>query len=116
LGRDRLADGLRPLGATVLRNAFILGLGEAGFFPGIIVYLNHWFTERDRAKAVAFFFTAVPLSYIIGSPIADMVIHVNWFGLAGWRWIFIIEGIPALILGFANIWRLTDGPTRRRPA
>ncbi len=93
---------------------FILGLGEAGFFPGIIVYLNHWFTERDRAKAVAFFFTAVPLAFIVGSPISGLLLRVHWLGLEGWRWIFIMEGIPAFALGIANIWLLTDWPREAR--
>jgi ACS family tartrate transporter-like MFS transporter len=89
---------------------FMLGVGEAGFFPGIIVYLGHWFTERDRARAVAWFFTAVPLSFIVGAPISGKLLSIHWLGLEGWRWIFIIEGIPAVVLGILNVWLLTDWP------
>lgn len=87
-----------------------LGAAEAGFFPGIIVYLTHWFRYQDRAKAVALFMAAVPLSNFIGSPISGLLLGVNWFGLAGWRWLFIIEGVPAIILGIATIFYLTDWP------
>lgn len=89
---------------------FLLGLAEAGFFPGIIVYLSHWFRNRDRAKAVAMFMTALPFANIFGSPISGLILGVNWFGLAGWRWVFIIEGIPAVILGIVTIFYLTDKP------
>jgi MFS transporter, ACS family, tartrate transporter len=87
-----------------------LGAAEAGFFPGIIVYLTHWFRYQDRAKAVALFMAAVPLSNFIGSPISGLLLGVNWFGLAGWRWLFILEGAPAIILGVVTIFYLTDWP------
>jgi len=89
---------------------FMLGLAEAGFFPGIIVYLSHWFRYRDRAKAVAMFMTALPVANIITSPLSGWLLHVNWLGLAGWRWVFILEGIPAVILGIVTIFYLTDRP------
>jgi MFS transporter, ACS family, tartrate transporter len=89
---------------------FLLGLGEAGFFPGMIVYLGHWFVERDRAKAVAMFYTAVPLSFVIGAPLSSVIMRIDWFGLSGWRWLFILEGIPAVVLGVLNLWLLTDRP------
>jgi MFS family permease len=89
---------------------FLLGVGEAGFFPGIIVHLSHWFTVRDRAKAIAFFYAAVPLSYVIGAPLSGVLLKVNWLGLEGWRWLFILEGIPAVVLGVLNLWLLTDWP------
>jgi len=87
-----------------------LGAAEAGFYPGIIVYLTHWFRYQDRAKAVALFMTAVPLSNFIGAPISGLLLGVNWLGLAGWRWLFIIEGIPAVVVGMITIWYLTDWP------
>lgn len=89
---------------------FLLGLGEAGFFPGVIIYLSHWFRYRDRAKAVAMFMSAIPISYIIGAPISGLILNVNWLGLAGWRWVFILEGIPAVIMGMVTIIYLTDRP------
>lgn len=89
---------------------FLLGVAEAGFFPGVIVYLSHWFRYQDRAKAVAMFMAAVPVANIIASPISGLILGVNWLGYAGWRWVFILEGIPAVILGIATLFYLTDRP------
>lgn len=89
---------------------FLLGAAEAGFFPGVIVYLSHWFRYQDRAKAVAMFMAAIPISSILGAPLSGLVLGINWFGLAGWRWVFILEAIPAIILGIATIFYLTDQP------
>jgi ACS family tartrate transporter-like MFS transporter len=89
---------------------FLVGAAEAGFFPGVIVYLTHWFRYQDRAKAVAFFYAANPLSYVIGSPLAGLLLGLSWLGLRGWRWLFIIEGIPAVVVGVITIWYLTDWP------
>src|SRR6266496_6596313 len=88
----------------------LLGAAEAGFFPGIIVYLSHWFRYQDRAKAVALFMAAISISNIIGSPVSGVLLGVHWFGLAGWRWLFIIEGLPAIIFGLVTIFYLTDWP------
>ena len=72
---------------------FFLGLAEAGFFPGMIVYLTHWFRAEDRAKAVAMFMTAIPISQLIGAPISGMLMrNVHWLGYSGWRWLLILEG------------------------
>ena len=87
-----------------------LGAAEAGFYPGIIVYLTHWFRYQDRAKAVALFMAAVPLSNFIGSPMSGLLLGVKWLGLAGWRWLFIVEGAPSIILGVITIFYLTDWP------
>jgi D-galactonate transporter len=89
---------------------FLLGAAEAGFFPGLIVYLSHWFRYEDRAKAVAMFMAAIPVSNLVGSPISGLLLGVRWMNLAGWRWLFIIEGVPAVILGFFTIYYLTDWP------
>jgi sugar phosphate permease len=89
---------------------FLVGAAEAGFLPGVIVYLTHWFRYQDRAKAVAFFYAANPLSYVIGSPLAGLLLGLSWLGLRGWRWLFIIEGIPAVVVGMITIWYLTDWP------
>jgi ACS family tartrate transporter-like MFS transporter len=89
---------------------FLVGAAEAGFLPGVIVYLTHWFRYQDRAKAVAFFYAANPLSYVIGSPLAGLLLGLSWLGMRGWRWLFIIEGIPAIVLGLITIWYLTDWP------
>jgi D-galactonate transporter len=89
---------------------FLVGAAEAGFFPAVIVYLTHWFRYRDRAKAVAIFFAANPLSFVIGSPIAGFLLGISWLGLKGWRWLFILEGIPAIVFGVVAIYFLTDWP------
>jgi D-galactonate transporter len=93
---------------------FFVGAAEAGFFPGVIVYLTHWFRYQDRAKAVAVFYAANPISYIIGSPLAGLLLGISWLGLRGWRWLFIIEGIPAVLFGVITIFYLTDWPDKAR--
>jgi len=89
---------------------FLLGAAEAGFFPGIIVYFSHWFRNEDRAKVVAIFMAAIPISNIIGSPLSGLLLELEWLNMAGWRWLFIIEGAPAIILGIVTIFYLTDRP------
>jgi ACS family tartrate transporter-like MFS transporter len=92
----------------------LVGAAEAGFLPGVIVYLTHWFRYEDRAKAVAFFYAANPLSYVFGSPLAGLLLGLSWLGMRGWRWLFIIEGIPAVLFGFITIWYLTDWPQQAK--
>src|ERR1700726_2572811 len=77
---------------------FLLGAAEAGFFPGVIVYLSHWFIYQDRAKAVARFMAAIPIGFIIGGPIAGAILGRHWLNTPGWRWLFLLEGIPAIFL------------------
>ncbi len=89
---------------------FFLGLAEAGFFPGMIVYLTHWFRAKDRAQAVALFMTAIPISQLIGAPVSGLLMRVHWMGLSGWRWLLILEGVPALVFGVVTIFYLTDWP------
>jgi MFS transporter, ACS family, tartrate transporter len=91
---------------------FVVGAAEAGFFPAVVVYLTHWFRSSDRAKAVAVFYAAMPLSYVIGSPLAGFLLKLTWLGLRGWRWLFILEGIPAVLLGLVALLYLTDWPTQ----
>jgi len=93
---------------------FVLGLAEAGFFPGMVVYLTHWFCREDRAKAVAMFMAAIPMSNIIGSPFAGWILGARWFGQAGWRWLFVVEGIPAVLFGFVTLVYLTDWPAQAK--
>src|SRR5271170_2538096 len=93
---------------------FLVGAAEAGFFPAVIVYLSHWFRYRDRAKAVAIFFAANPLSYVIGSPLAGALLGISWLRLRGWRWLFILEGIPAIVFGVITVFYLTDWPREAR--
>src|SRR4029434_2185957 len=93
---------------------FLLGAAEAGFFPGVIVYLSHWFIHDDRAKATSNFMIAIPVSLIIGSPVAGWILGHNWFMIEGWRWLFFLEGIPAILLGVVAFFFLTDRPNQAR--
>lgn len=92
---------------------FLLGIAEAGFFPGIILYLTYWFPQKDRARFTALFMTAIPLSSALGSMVSTMIIqytHGRLFGMAGWRAMFLLEGVPAIIIGIICWWYLTDSP------
>jgi len=93
---------------------FLLGAAEAGFFPGVIVYLSHWFICEDRAKVTSNFMSAIPLSFVIASPVAGLILGRNWFALAGWRWLFILEGLPAILLGIFAFFYLTDLPDQAK--
>jgi ACS family tartrate transporter-like MFS transporter len=88
-----------------------LGVAEAGFFPGMILYLTYWFPTVERAKAVAFFMTATALTGVIGGPISGLLMELEGhFGLRGWQWLFLLEGIPAIVLGVTTLYYLTDRP------
>jgi MFS transporter, ACS family, tartrate transporter len=91
---------------------FLLGVAEAGFFPGIIVYLTYWFRAKELATTVALFTAAIPVSYIIGAPLSTWIMdNVHWFGWSGWRWMLVLEGAPALIGGIMCFAWLTDKPS-----
>jgi ACS family tartrate transporter-like MFS transporter len=89
---------------------FFLGAAQAGFFPGVIVYLTHWFRYDDRAKAVAMFMMAIPASNMVGAAIAAGLMRIDWLGWGGWRWLLILEGIPTVLLGAIAFFYLTDRP------
>src|SRR5262245_38455307 len=91
---------------------FLLGMAEAGFFPGIILYLSYWFPARERAKAVGLFMSAIAISYAIGAPISGGIMSAfdGVAGLHDWQWLFLIEAIPALIAGVVVWIKLPDGP------
>ena len=90
---------------------FLLGAAEAGFFPGVLYYLSHWYPEGQRARAIAAFMTAVPVSGVIGGPLSGALLTLNGlFGLAGWQWLFLAEGVPAILLGVVVLVYLTDRP------
>ena len=93
---------------------FLLGVAEASFFPGMIVYLTHWFRLSDRAKAIAALYAAIPAAYVLGSVLAGWLLSIRWFGMVGWRWLFVVEGIPPVILGFITLFYLTDRPAQAR--
>jgi MFS transporter, ACS family, tartrate transporter len=89
----------------------LLGATEASFFPGMIVYLTRWFTLRDRARAIAAFYAASSVAAFVGSAIAGWLLPVHWMGISGWRWLFILEGIPAIVAGAVTLFYLTDQPS-----
>lgn len=89
---------------------FVLGIAEAGFVPGVLVYLSHWYRSADRAKAMALFFAGIPAAQVVGGPLAAVLLRIHWLGLGGWRWLLILEGLPALLLGIATLFYLTEHP------
>ncbi|QCR38430.1 MFS transporter [Nissabacter sp. SGAir0207] len=94
---------------------FLLGVAEAGFFPGIILYLSYWFPAARRAQVTAIFMAAAPLSTALGSPLSGALLQLDgWLGHAGWQWMFVIEAIPALVLGVVVLFFLTDRPEKAR--
>jgi len=100
-----------PTSFYVLR--FLLGVAEAGFLPGIIYYLGNWYPAKDRARAVSWFMLAIPLSTVVGGPLAGFILQLDgWHGLHGWQWLFLLEGVPAVILGFVVLGYLTDSPEK----
>jgi MFS transporter, ACS family, tartrate transporter len=101
-----------PVSFSVMR--FLLGAAEAGFFPGIILYMKNWFPAKGRARAVAWFMTANPIAGIIGSPISGALLNVHGSGMSGWQWMFVIEGLPAIILGVVVLFTLADTPHEAR--
>lgn len=93
---------------------FLLGIAEAGFFPGIIFYLTCWFPARHRARVIALFMIALPLSSVIGAPISTALLGIEALGLAGWQWMFLLEAIPTIVLGVAVLAVLPDRPADAR--
>ena len=100
-----------PLEFNVLR--FLLGMAEAGFFPGVLYYLTLWFPARMRARAVSRFYIALPLSSVVMGSLAGWLLGLGGkLGLAGWQWLFLIEGLPAVLFSFAILKLLPDGPAK----
>lgn len=93
---------------------FLLGLAEAGFFPGVIVYFTHWFPRSVRAKALAGMVLAIPVSLALGARVSGWLLAVNWLGLDGWQWVFLIEGAPAVLMGCLVPFLLTDRPSQAK--
>lgn len=90
---------------------FLLGVAEAGFFPGITFYLATWFPAEYRARILAWFLVAIPATSVIGGPVSGLLLGMNGVGgLAGWKWLFIMEGLPTVLLGIAMLWILSDRP------
>jgi MFS transporter, ACS family, tartrate transporter len=94
---------------------FLLGVAEAGFFPGIILYLSYWFPARQRAAVTALFMAAAPLSTVLGSPVSGALLEMDGLlGLKGWQWLFLLEALPAVLLGIVVFFYFTDRPEQAK--
>lgn len=94
---------------------FLLGLAEAGYFPGIVLYLTYWFHQREQARTLALFLTGYPVTSILGAPISGFILdHVHWLGVGSWRWLLILEGLPAIVLGFLTYFLLPNRPSEAK--
>ena len=94
---------------------FLLGLAEAGYFPGIALYLTYWFRQRDQAQAIALFLAGIPVTSILGAPISGFILdHVHWLSISSWRWLLILEGIPAVVGGVLTYSLLPSRPAEAK--
>ncbi len=122
IGRIMITWGIVSVAMMFVRDTtsfytlrFLLGVAEAGFLPGILYYLSAWFPRRERARAVSWFMVGIPLSTVFGGPIAGLLLGLDgWHGLQGWQWLFLLEGLPAVILGITTWLYLPDGPQDAR--
>src|SRR5262249_28529774 len=90
---------------------FLLGLAEAGYFPGIVLYLTYWFRQREQARSIALFMAGIPIASIVGSPISGLILdHVHWLDISSWRWLLILEGVPAVLCGMLTYFVLPSRP------
>ena len=93
----------------------LLGAAEAGFFPGVLLFLTYWFPSQYRARIVAIFMTSIPIASFLGSPMSALLLEMNGLGgLKGWQWLFILEGVPTVLLGIVCLFFLTDRPSQAR--
>lgn len=112
-----IISGLTALVATPTQFylvRFFLGVAEASFFPGIIYYLSTWFRLQDVAKAVAVFMMSLPVCNIVAAPVSTYLLGISWLGWAGWQWLFILEAVPAVVLGLLTPFYLTNKPAEAR--
>lgn len=94
---------------------FLLGLAEAGYFPGIVLYLTYWFRQREQAQAIALFLTGIPVASILGAPVSGLILdHTHWLSVSSWRWLLILEGIPAVVCGVLTYFLLPSRPSEAK--
>jgi ACS family tartrate transporter-like MFS transporter len=117
IARIMFTWGLLAMGMVFIRDAasfcglrLLLGMAEAGFFPGMILYLTYWYTRAERGRIIALFMTATALANMLGSPISGALLQISGLGLKSWQWLFLLEGLPAVLLGFAVLGYLPNGP------
>src|ERR1700712_4903448 len=91
---------------------FLLGLAEAGFYPGILLYFTYWFPAGTRARILALFCMGIPISNILGAPFSGWLMGISGYGFKGWQWMYLLEGIPTIALGFLAWWGLPDNPRK----
>src|SRR5205809_7375726 len=111
LGILAMLTGLVQSVSQLYAVRFLLGLAEAGYFPGIALYLTYWFRQRDQAQAIALFLAGIPVTSILGGPVSGFILdHVHWLGVSSWRWLLILEGIPAVVGGVLTYFLLPSRP------
>ncbi len=94
---------------------FLLGLAEAGYYPGVVLYLTYWFRQREQAHAIALVLVGVPLASVLGAPVSGLILdHVHWLGVSSWRWLLILEGAPAVVCGVFTYFLLPTRPAEAR--
>jgi ACS family tartrate transporter-like MFS transporter len=94
---------------------FLLGLAEAGYYPGVVLYLTYWFRQRERAQAIALVLVGIPITSILGGPVSGLILdHVHWLGVSSWRWLLVLEGIPAVVCGVLTYFLLPGRPAEAR--
>ena len=94
---------------------FLLGLAEAGYYPGIVLYLTYWFRQKEQAQAIALFLTGLPVASILGAPVSGVILdHVHWLGVSSWRWLLILEGLPAVACGVLTYFLLPSRPAEAK--
>jgi MFS transporter, ACS family, tartrate transporter len=118
IARILIGWGLVSMGTMFMRDVWsfmvarvLLGIAEAGFFPGMVLYLTYWIPSAERARTGALFMMAAPVAVIVGGPLSEALLKLDgWLGLAGWQWLFLVEGLPAVVLGLLALVVLTDRP------
>jgi sugar phosphate permease len=110
-----MATGFAKTAGHVYFLRFLLGVAEAGYFPGIVLYLTYWFRQRQFAQTIALFITAAPIASILGAPVSGVILdHVHWFGVSSWRWLLVLEGFPAIVGGILTYFLLPGKPAEAK--